>query len=122
MSPSTGVLTMPEEHFKECVEVLLDPDANEVDKDAATLYLSEEGEVRGLNPLIFATKHPSENDIDMLSDYGEAIAILWVKINYFDMATYLSLPRKTRGGVRYVLNSRRPDIVEEFRLNDSEFL
>ncbi|MCH1429140.1 MAG: hypothetical protein L7U87_00105 [Chlamydiales bacterium] len=107
---------MKEEDFKTLIEIILDPEAREDEKDDAAFYLTESGEQRALPSLLYASLHPSENDLEVLSDYGEAIGALWIKRNQFDMEGFLKLPRKTRSGICAVLEFSNPVWMKEYDL------
>ena len=101
--------------------IILDPTARADEKDDAATYIAEfEGE-KALAPLIQASLNPKENDIPVLSDYGSAIAELWVKKGIFDLKTYLSLPGDTKGGVFDVLDYKKPAWVKKYGFYEEGF-
>ncbi|MCH1430187.1 MAG: hypothetical protein L7U87_05425 [Chlamydiales bacterium] len=97
-------------------DTILDPTAREDEKDDAAFCLSQLNDERALAPLIYASQHPTENDMEVLSDYGEAIGALWVKRGGFDLKIYLSFPGVVRGGIYYVLEADKPEWVEKYEL------
>jgi hypothetical protein len=112
---------MEEAQFENLSDILLDPVADDAEKNEAAWLLSEYGDERGLLPLIQASLNPSENDISVMTDYGEAIAILWLKKGEVDLATYLKFSGKTRAGVCFTLDTRKPEWVKEYELDKYGF-
>lgn len=112
---------MEEKQFKNLSEILLDPEADVAEKDEAAWLLSEYSDEKALVPLTQASLHPSENDLLLLVEYGEAIGSLWLKKDYFDLETYLNFPGKTRAGIYLSFEAIKPDIVEKFKLNEYGF-
>ncbi|MFZ0565130.1 MAG: hypothetical protein WAM28_02965 [Chlamydiales bacterium] len=98
------------------VEIILDPNAQDHEKDDAAIDLADSNDNQALEALIKISQSPSENDIFALPNYGEAIATIWLKRNFFNLNIYLSLKGPVRSGICAVLENRKPEWIDKYEL------
>ena len=108
---------MKDDRVKLLAEIILDPNAADHEKDDAAMDLADYYEDdRGIMALVKVSQNPQENDMFSLDVYGETIANIWLKRNYFDLNTYLKFHQLVRSGVCSVLEYARPEWIKKFEL------
>ncbi len=98
------------------VDIILDPNAKDHEKDDAAMDLAEYDDDRALQALIQVSQNPTKEDQSALDVYGETIGIYWVKRNFFPLKIYLSLKGTVRSGICNVLETKKPEWVEKYEL------
>jgi hypothetical protein len=103
------------------VDIILDPNAADHEKDDAALDLAEFNDDHALNALIKASQNPSKTDLFALDNYGETIGKIWVKRNFFDKEIYNSLHSDAKWGIYCILQYRKPKWIEQYQLREDKF-
>lgn len=108
---------MDKDRIQLLVDIILDPNAADHEKDDAAIDLSEFNDDRALNALIKASQNPCEADLFALENYGETIGTIWVKRNIFDQEVYYSLHSDVRAGICYILQYDKPEWIKRYQLD-----
>lgn len=107
-----------EERIRLLIDIILDPNAEDHEKDDAALDLAEYDDEKALAALIKASKNPTYSDQFALENYGEAIGEMWARKNQFDLQDYKLLHPTARYSLRSIIALRRPEWIEKFGLKD----
>ena len=103
------------------IQLLMDRDALDADRDDAAMDLGEEFHDQSvLSALIRVASNPNEIDM-ILSSCGEAIGKIWIKNNCFNQRIYHALPGIARYGVYVVIKSKKPEWIEHYYLEEDKF-
>lgn len=98
------------------IELLINEDALDADRDDAAMDLGEEFEDESVLETLFKVGG-NHNEPDMiLNSWGEAIGKIWVKHGRFDKKKYISFPKPTKDGIYCVIKNRNPIWLKEFDL------
>jgi len=103
------------------VDIILDPNAADYEKDDAAIDLAEFDDDRALDALLKASQTPCEADKFALDNYGETIGIIWVRRGFFDKNAYYSLQSTVRAGIYHVIESYKPEWIEQYQMYEDDF-
>ena len=112
---------MNEDRVKLLVDLILDPNAADHEKDDAAMDLAEFNDDRALNALIKASQAPCKADQFALDNYGETIGTIWLRRNHFDKDVYYSLRSRARAGIYHILQNDKPEWIEKHHLDKDDF-
>ena len=102
------------------IKLLFDNGASITERDEAATSLAEFSDIRTITALLAKAKDSKENAL-VLNSCGESLGIIWVKQSVFDEKAYRDLPGTVRYGVYVVIKSRKPEWVEQYRLEADAF-
>ena len=102
------------------IDIILDPQAQDHEKDDAAMDLEDFDDDRALEALLVKAENPNKNDEFALESYGETIGTYWIRRNRFPIEIYRSLNSKAKFGVFTSIKESKPEWVSRFNL-ESEF-
>jgi len=102
------------------IELLFDATATIAERDDAAMDLSEFPETAVVNALIAKAKDMNEDET-ILNSCGESLGSIWVQQNIFDLETFRALSGTARYGVYLVIESKKPEWVKLYHLNEDDF-
>ena len=98
------------------IDIILDPQAQDHEKDDAAMDLEDFDDDRALGALLVKAENPNENDEFALESYGETIGTSWIKRNLFLMEIFRSLNQKAKFGVFTSIKEFKPEWIFRFNL------
>lgn len=98
------------------VEIILDPNAEDHEKDDAAIDLAKYNDDFALNALIAISRAPFESDQFALENYGETIGTMWLRRDYFNKEVYYTLHSDVQSGIYHVIQHDKPQWIKEYHL------
>ncbi len=95
------------------IEILLDPQAREDERDDAASYLGKYDDAKALNALVKVGSSPLVEDM-VLDSCGESIAEILVRRNQFNKHIIDLLVPTARRAACAVIQGQKPEWLQEF--------